>query len=64
MRLERLVHVERGSDELPGAHGAAVGQFDPGGAAVLDDDAVDIHLRLESAAGGDEGLHQSARQIE
>ena len=59
-----LVHVEGGSDELSGAHGTAVGQFDPGGAAILDDDVVDIDLRLESAAGGDEGLHQAARQIE
>ena len=32
--------------------------------AVLDHDAVDVDLRLEGAAGGDEGLHQAARQIE
>ena len=62
--LERLVHVERRGDELPGPHGAAVVELDAGGLAVLDDDAVDAHLRLVAAAGGDEGLHQPARQIE
>ena len=62
--LEGLVHVERRGDELARPHGAAVVEFDAGGLAVLDDDFVDAHLRLVAAAGGDEGLHQPARQIE
>ncbi len=35
-----------------------------GGAAALYHHLVDRHLRLERAAGGDEGFHQSARQVE
>ena len=46
--LEGLVHVERRGDELPRAHGAAVGELDAGGLAVLDHDAVDGDLRLHS----------------
>ena len=46
--LEGLVHVERAGDELPGAHGAAVGERDAGRAAAFDHDAVDRDLRLEA----------------
>ena len=62
--LERLMHVERRGDKLFRTHGAAVSQLNAGCPAVLDDNAADIDLRLERAAGGNEGLHQSARQVE
>ena len=62
-RFECLMHVERGGDELPRAHRATVVERDAGRLAVLDDDPVDADLWLISAAGGDEFLHQSAREI-
>src|SRR5262249_44080010 len=61
--LECLMHIERRGDELFRAHGAAVGQFYASGPAILDDDATDIDLRLESTAGGNEGFHQSTREV-
>src|SRR4029078_7935458 len=62
--LESRVHVKRGSHELRGPNRLAADQLDAGGAPVLDEDAIDVHLRLEGASGGDEGFHQAARQIE
>src|SRR5262245_26995453 len=62
--LERLMHVKRRSHELPGAYGSAIVQLDAGRFAVLDHDAVDIDLRLESAACGDERLDQAPCEIE
>jgi hypothetical protein len=62
--LEGLMYIDGGGDELPRTHGAAICQFDTGRFVVLDNDARDIDLRLERAAGGDEGLHETAREIE
>src|SRR4029453_6365093 len=52
------------SYELPGAYGSGFAQLDTGRFAILDHDAVDIDLRLESAACGDEHLHQSPCEVE
>src|SRR5262245_50252610 len=62
--LECLVHIQRRRNELSCPHGAAVGQRDAAGAAILDDDAINVGLRLEGTAGGDERLHQSPSEIE
>src|SRR5436190_18150361 len=62
--LERLMHVERGSDKLPRPHGTAVGKFHARRAAILDDDTIDTGLRLERAPRRDEGFHQPACEIQ
>src|SRR5215470_7686600 len=62
--FKRLMDIERRGDELARSHGAAIGQFDAGRAAILDNNAVNINLGLKSTAGGDERFHQSAREIE
>ena len=58
------MNISGARHELPRAHGALVGERNAGGVAALDDDAGDVRLRLVGAAGGDERLHQAARQIE
>jgi hypothetical protein len=62
--LEGLVNVQCARDELAGAHGAPIRQFDAAGLAAFHDDVLHIHLRLVDAARRDEGLHEAARQIE
>ncbi len=62
--FESLVYVERRGHELPGAHGPSISQFDACRASGFDDNTVDVHLRCKRAAGGYEGFHQAARQIE
>src|SRR3974390_907095 len=61
--FECLVHIERRGDK-PRAHRAAVREFDPSRASVLDDDPFDLDLRLIAPAGCNEAFHQSAREIE
>ena len=52
-------------DELPGAHGAAVGQRDAGRLAAFDHDAVDLDLRLRSVPPAAMKVSISAaRQVE
>src|SRR3974390_1012872 len=62
--FERVIHVKRGCYELPRAHGSPVGQGYARRFAVLDDDTIDVDLRLERPAGGNKSFHQPARQIE
>src|SRR5262245_40529081 len=62
--LERLMHVESRGDELSCPHRASVRQRNSGRLAALDQDPVDIDLRLVSPAGRYERLHETARQVE